>query len=123
MGLFALVIGGGMVATYQIIESTNAINQKVITFEEASFVLNKINWALNGATTVTDGATSMTVNGVTFALNGDNLNLGASPLNNSYVKIAQVPGVSMFVYDSTAKKLDISLTVNGQRFDETRYLH
>ena len=123
LALFALIIGGAMVAVYQIIESTNKTNGKVVIQEDVDFLLHKINWALNGATSVSVTPTSMTVNGKVFALNGTDLELDSKPLNSSLVKIAQVGGVDMFSYDVAAKKLQITFTVNNQRFDETKYLH
>ena len=50
LALFAIVIGGGMVAAYQIIQSTEAGNNHVVMEEEANFLLRKINWAMTGAT-------------------------------------------------------------------------
>lgn len=52
IALFTIIIGGGMVAVYQIIESTNASYNHVILQEEANFLFRKINWALTGAVTV-----------------------------------------------------------------------
>ncbi len=127
IGLFMIVIGGGMVATYQIIESTNKTNGKTIIFEDAGFLQKKLDWVLNGATSVTTTSTSMTANGQIFLLNDSNLELDGKSLNSSFVKISQSANVGipvdMFTYDNTTKKLDISFMVNDQRFDETRYLH
>ena len=53
--LFAIVIGGGMVAAYQIIEGTNATYNHVILQEEANLLFRKIDWALTGL----DGASSI----------------------------------------------------------------
>jgi len=53
IALFSIVIGGGMIATYQIVESTEAGTNHVILQEEANFLLRKVNWALTGATAVT----------------------------------------------------------------------
>ncbi len=52
IALFAIIIGGGMVAAYQIIESTNASYNHIVLQEEANFLLHKINWVLTGATAV-----------------------------------------------------------------------
>jgi type II secretory pathway pseudopilin PulG len=126
MGLFAIIIGGGMVAVYQIIESTNKTTEKVIIQEDANFMLRKLDWALTGATEVTATPTTLTVTNyetsLVFNLASDNMTLNSAQLNSSFVDVAQVSGVNVFTYDSTAKKVDVIFTVNGQRFDQTRYL-
>jgi len=53
LALFTIIIGGGMVATYQIIESVKASHNHVILQGEANFLFRKIEWALNGATSIT----------------------------------------------------------------------
>src|SRR3989344_2390717 len=47
--LFAIIIGGGMVSTYNIIESVNASHNHVILQEEANFLFRKIDYTLTGA--------------------------------------------------------------------------
>lgn len=63
IALFTIVIGGGMVAVYNIIEATNANTNHVILQEEANFLFRKIDWALTGATSITiPSAGSLTSN-------------------------------------------------------------
>src|SRR3989338_5692599 len=60
--LFAIVIGGGMIAAYNIIEGTDAAYNHVVLQEEANFLFRKISWALTGATAIsTPSATSLSV--------------------------------------------------------------
>ena len=128
LGLFSIVIGGGMVAVYQIIQSTNATNDKVVIQEDADFLLRKLDWALTGArpsdiSSVT--STSITIGTLTFSLSGNNLTLNTAPLNSSFVRIAkaQVSGVDVDIFNLSGNKVQVSFTVNGQRFDESKYLH
>lgn len=51
--LFAIVIGGGMTATYQIIQATDANYNHVILQDEANFLFRKIDWALIGIIGIT----------------------------------------------------------------------
>jgi hypothetical protein len=44
LALFTLIIGGGMLATYQIIESTTASYGHILLQEEGNFILRKIAW-------------------------------------------------------------------------------
>lgn len=128
LALFTLIIGGGMAAAYQIIQSTEATHQKVIIQEEADFLLRKLEWALSGATVgnVSFTATTLTVTisgvPVTFSWDGnDNITLDSALLNSSFVKVKPVAGV-MFNMPSS-ERVDITFTVNEQPFNETIYLH
>jgi hypothetical protein len=101
IALFAMVIGGGLTATYQIIQSTEGDNNHVVLEEEANFLLRKINWALTGATSVTQTSSTLTIskniNGanttLVFNFSGNELLLTrgtgtAQPLNSSSLKLS-----------------------------------
>ena len=45
----ALLMGGALVAAYQIIQNMGRLSTKATTQDEISFVLRKIDWALTGA--------------------------------------------------------------------------
>ena len=103
LALFVIVIGGGMVAAYQIIESTEANKNHVILQEEANFLLRKINWALTGATSVAETGTTLTVQKpiggastqLVFSLNGSSLELARSlgtpsSLNTSNIALSNL---------------------------------
>lgn len=49
LALFTIIIGGGMVATHNIIEGTSASYNHIVLQEEANFLFRKIGSALNGA--------------------------------------------------------------------------
>src|SRR4030042_506817 len=49
IALFSIIIGGALVAVYQMIESSDAVSAKNIVEMEGSFLLRKIDWALTGA--------------------------------------------------------------------------
>ena len=130
LALFAVIIGGGMVAVYQIIESTNKTNDKVVIQEDANFLLRKLDWALTGAkpsdisnvTATTIRVNKLLVGNLDFDLSGDNLTLNSNPLNSSFVKVGQATGIDVFANPSS-EIVQFTFTVNGQRFDETKYLH
>jgi len=50
--LFSIIIGGSLVAVYQIIKSTDASVNHIILQNEANFIFRKINWALSTANQV-----------------------------------------------------------------------
>lgn len=97
IALFSIVIGGGMVATYSIIQSTDNGTNHVILQEEANFLLRKINWALTGAISFTIGSNlSIAKDGTTlvFDLNSGNMRLTKggviSILNSSSISVSNL---------------------------------
>ena len=52
LALFSIIIGGSLVAVYQIIKSTDASVNHIILQNEANFIFRKINWALSTANQV-----------------------------------------------------------------------
>lgn len=130
LGLFVLIIGGSMVAVYQIIESTNRTNEKVVIQEDADFLLHKLDWAINGVKPTDILVTSDTLTitkpsgNMVFSFDSANANmlLDSEILNSSFVKISQVSGTDIFSKPAS-DKLVIIFTVNNQRFNATKYLH
>jgi len=83
LALFAIVIGGGMAAAYNIIQTTDANSNHVILQEEANFLFRKIDWALTGVTAITANTSTLVttkpISGVstqlTFALSVNTITL------------------------------------------------
>ena len=48
IALFTILIVGGFVTAYQLIQGSDTLNAKTITQEEGNFVLRKMDWALTG---------------------------------------------------------------------------
>lgn len=115
LGLFGLIIGGGMVATYQIIQGSQQTNNQVIVNEEATFLLQKINWALAGAANITTptsstAATNLSLTKIiagtptilTFEINADDAScpvnslclkrpaMSVEPLNSSSISVTNM---------------------------------
>lgn len=111
ISLFSLIIGGPIVAAYQIFESSGRDHTRIILQEEGDFLVAKINWALSGAQTIT-GPSAATCNGSTgntllltkwdlsigtiaFSQTGDSMviirNAGTpEPLNNSNTTLSNL---------------------------------
>jgi len=53
LGLFALLIGGTIVAAYSVFESSDRLRTIAMLQQEGYFIIAKIEWALGGANTVT----------------------------------------------------------------------
>ena len=134
LALFAIIIGGGMSATYQIIEATNSNYNHVVLQEEANFLIRKIEWALTGldgassitkpisSSPYTDTILQVTKNGIqlTFCFVGTNLYLqtGATPctpasptLNSSNISVLLTsPNNYIFKRSVTSGKTDAITT-------------
>ena len=136
--LFTIVIGGGMIAAYNIIEGTNAAYNHVILQEEANFLFRKISWALTGATAIsTPSATSLSVTktgspDLLLDFSDPNIRLtqglgSAVVLNSSSIKVS---GVLFAIETGALDKVTTSFTLttvqNGrpatQDFTFTKYL-
>lgn len=131
IALFSIVMAGGTVGAYQVIQSSNRTSDKNILEQDANFILRKMDWALTGATllvipnpqklVVTTSSSS-----VTFTLSGADFQKDGAPLNSSRIKISNLsfaapsatgkPGVTM---KFTAKTFDDKLS---QTFSMTKYL-
>lgn len=92
VALFAVIIGGGMVGAYQIIESTNNLNSKTVIEQEGEFIVKKINWAITGANslTVNGAGNELTAGAAVFSLLDGNFLKNGTALNNSFVKISNL---------------------------------
>jgi prepilin-type N-terminal cleavage/methylation domain-containing protein len=131
LALFSIVIGGGMVATYQIIQSKDSGANHVIMEDEANFLLRKINWALTGATPPISPlpASTLTVSksgtNYTFDLNSNNLRLNNIVLNSSSIKVSNLsftsPGTNGITTSFTLETMQEGRKVT-QPFSTTKYL-
>lgn len=106
IALFAIIIGGALVAVYQMIESSDAVSAKNNVEMEGSFLLRKIDWALTGAKDIGSpsvnnsgqvlGINFTTPSPLIFRLNSDKLQLSRdngitfSDLSSDYVVVSDV---------------------------------
>ncbi len=132
--LFTVIIGGGIVAVYQIIQSTDASYSHIILQEEANFLFRKIDWAATGADSINVGSSTLEVSKpsttLTFAQEGDNLTLQGIPLNSESIIVSSVS----FVKTDPVGEKPASVTSNftltteqnnwpaTQNFSFTKYL-
>ena len=137
--LIAMIISGSLIAVYQIIEGSASIQNKIITEQEANFLLSKIKWALTGATTInipTVGLASSTLsinkanyseNPIVFDLNSNNLRIkqgAGNPaiLNSQNVAINNLIFEHLATSGSGPEGLKINITINNKLFATTIYL-
>ena len=141
LALFSIIIGGGMIAVYEIIQSADAGENQVILQEEANFLLRKIDWALTGATSVavtsfpqTFSVTKSGLPTLLFDYNSSNLRLkrGSSSaviLNSSSITVSNLSFVKTVVSgkpDAITTTFTLTTAQNGrntsQVFTTTKYL-
>lgn len=144
IGLFVILVGGGILAAYNIIES-NVINQsRLVVYDESNFLISKINWEVGGSSQIQNpqpGTPASTLqvtkfdgSSVTIALTGDNLmitrgNTAPVALNNQNVKISNVSFDNQVSSTSQLVKTNFTISAvadNGkifsQDFNTVKYL-
>ncbi len=137
--LISIVVGFSLVAAYQIIDSSEGLNKKIMVEEEANFLLRKIGWALSGVDVINNpisGATGsiLSINKINFSgnplvfdLNSDNLRLkkgAAEPviLNNQNVKISNLVFEYLAASGSKPAGIKTGFQINGKPYEITVYL-
>lgn len=135
VGLFALLIGGGLLVTYQILQGSAQVNDKATVQGEQSFVLRKIDWALSGASSVSvPSQTTLTVtrydsNTVDFRLSAGVIEMRESAVGATYIPITTsnvtVNGLT-FTYiapiGTGPAGVTASTTINGLDASTTKYI-
>ena len=102
LALFAIIVGGLIIAAYGLFENSGRNQTKSMLQDEQNFVLNKILFSLESANSVSAPASGASGSALTFttyggstvtvALSGTNViwNGGVLPLNNSNVSVTQL---------------------------------
>jgi type II secretory pathway pseudopilin PulG len=134
IGLFTIIIGGALVSSYYIFESSSELQTKVYGEQEGEFVLTKINYLLNSTATATISGTpevlTITRGGNTYLLTYDAttqqvklkkdtgayqiLNGTNAPITNFQMQKLQTSG--------QPDKLVISFSIRSLNFSTTKYL-
>jgi type II secretory pathway pseudopilin PulG len=134
IGLFTIIIGGALVSSYYIFESSSELQTKVYGEQEGEFVLTKINYLLNSTATATISGTpevlTITRGGNTYLLTYDAttqqvklkkdtgayqiLNGTNAPITNFQMQKLQTAG--------QPDKIVISFSIRSLNFSTTKYL-
>ena len=134
--LLGVLIGGGVVAAFYILDSAEKNKADINVQAEGNFIVRKIEWALTGATTI--NVVSPTQLNVTkpglptmiFYLSGTDLKLGPDTssgvnLNSSLVTLATISGIIFTDIPAAGGKpeaVSASFNVNGKNFNLIKYL-
>ncbi|MBI2482080.1 MAG: prepilin-type N-terminal cleavage/methylation domain-containing protein [Candidatus Vogelbacteria bacterium] len=127
IALFGLLIGGALVATYEIISSDNHQQLAIITAQDSAFIKAKITWVLSGATNIYSTGNSLVIDNpslglITLEEVDHNLTIKrgsnpALPLNSSLLKITDVNFIV------TTSSVTTNLITNQKPFIFINYLH
>ena len=137
--LVTIIMAGALVAVYQVLESNNALYNKIITEQEANFLLRKFTWALSGVSAINlpaVGATSsvfslnkinFSENPLVFDLNATDVRLKRGSkepaiLNTQNVKITNLVFQHLASVGNGPEAIKINLTVGTQSFSTIIYL-
>ncbi len=135
LALFIIIIGGMLVAVFQIIESSNKTETKIIVQEEANFLLRKLDWALTGASSVSQPPSGssgailrLSKDGHTlqFDLSGNFMRLqrdsaATQALNSSNVTITNLSFQHIPSSGIKPDAVKATFQINGQSFETTKY--
>lgn len=133
--LFSLIIGGGMLGVYQIIEGSDKTSAKTMAEQESIFFLRKLNWAMTGATSVSvPNPTRLIITkgglATEFRLTGKVIEIGGPSfvqLTNDSVKISSLSFEMTLPSFSKPASIETRFTAKGpkgdsQIFKSTKYL-
>jgi type II secretory pathway pseudopilin PulG len=138
LGLFTIIMGGGLVAAYQLMSAADSENQKAAVEQEGNFLLRKFDWALSGlcqinipatpgsAATLSIDKTNFGQNPLFFDLSGDAVQLtraggSAVPLTSARVKVTSL-NFDRLAVAGQPEAVRVSFTMNGRPFTTTQFL-
>jgi len=132
IGLFAIVIGGGLLAAYQVVDSTRSLGTKTTVVAEANFLFRKFDWALNGSSVTSpspgseDAILEVSQGGIpyVFELNGDGVvTINDTELTNDSVLVSDLLFKHIYGAGDRPDSLEFSFKINGEQFGTTtRYI-
>lgn len=132
IALFSVIIGGTLVAVFQIVESTSKSQARVLALSEGTFIISKIKWLSSGAESIViqDPASvvvtkagiayTLTVSGGVFTFATAEASL---PLSSSYVVVTGPPGGQVFSYSPSEKEFSAAFLVQEEVFNFTAYVY
>lgn len=137
--LVAIIIGGILVAIYQIIQGASTLRTRIVAEEETNFIFRKIAWALAGAFDINSpggGGTGTTLsvdkknfpdNPIVFNLDSGNLTVKrgggeTTLLNNDNIIVSNVAFKHLPAGGDKPEGVKISVLVDDQPYETTIYL-
>ena len=141
IALFSVIIGSALIAVYGIIQNTDKTQAKIIFEGEASFVLQKINYAITGTNMILlpllgENGIALTLSkstgNISLQLSGDKLQIKDGgmvflDINNDDVRISNVVFKHIAGVSGGVESIDTAFMItdnygHSQTFHETTYL-
>ena len=137
IALFSIIMTGGFIAAFQILQGQSTLSNRATIQAEGNFVSAKINWAMTGITTINTpaiGATSSTLTVTKIAGNQVTIKYNAA---SSSIEMQESAGpiffpittanvkVSGLVFSATSTGIlgiTASTTINNKLFTLTKYV-
>jgi len=134
LGLFAIIMGGVFVVTYQLIEGNERTHARVLVQEEGNFIQRKLDWALTGATQIiapTSTGAVLTIEKdaatITFSESGGVLQMaeGAAdpvPLTTDWLTVSGVNFEQVPPAGAEPPAVEATFVIADRTFEFTKYL-
>lgn len=127
------MIGGLVVAAFQLMQSGNKASSRIAVQEEMNFILKKIDWALTGASdisvsvdqkklTVTNSNLPVSPVAIEFDDTANKIKLDSKDITTVNVHIDSLIFTYIPPVGSSFKGVKVDIVINGQTATLTRYL-
>ncbi len=100
LGLFALLLGGAVVAAYNVVESSGRNLTQAMVQEEGGFLAAKINWAISGATGVNLPLLGNTSSELQLSKTSGAVDIDLDPATNKDMRISVGGGSALTLNNS-----------------------
>lgn len=128
LALFAILIGGAVVAAYSLLEGGGRTQTRTLIQEEGNFLVSKINWALSGAESVEILAVNKlsvtkwdpTYNPVVIEWSGGNMAISkngaviSTTLNNADISVNNLNFVHNYSSGTNPESVSFSFTLTSK---------
>jgi len=140
IALFSVLIGGGLVTVYELIDGSGKLSAKNTVQEEGNFVLRKLNWALTGVSGITSPSSGTPLsntlsvnkydgNRINVELNGTKIEIEESdngntftPITTDNIKVSSLEFEYLPSQGEAPVGVKATIVIDGYDFSITKYL-
>ncbi len=124
IGLFVLIMSSVILATYNMIASTDKSQFRSLIHNEAQFTIGKFQSLLNGASSVAVNGSALTINypngsHKTLVLAGSKIQVDGTTLNGDIAPVSTLSFVANPVAGTRPVEVQMSFRMNNIYYDET----
>ncbi|KKT41196.1 MAG: hypothetical protein UW30_C0011G0027 [Candidatus Giovannonibacteria bacterium GW2011_GWA2_44_13b] len=124
IALLSMLIGGGLITAFYIVDTSRANATDINIEAEGNFLLRKFEWVMNGSAITTLADTSLTVskNGTTYVLakDGANMELDGVVLNSLLVSVT-LPASGKIFASEDPEGVIFAFKLNGKEFSAAKF--